>query len=135
MRRFAVTVAMMATIPFALGACASGKDTGLPVAPTTPAGGAATGVKIVDSAFTPQTFTVKAGTSVEWKETGVAPHSVTADDGAFDSSPGCKNDTTKCLAQGATFEHTFAKAGRYQYYCVIHGAKGGVGMSGVIVVT
>jgi plastocyanin len=46
-----------------------------------------------------------------------------------------KDPATSCLGSGAEFKFTFAKAGSYPYYCVIHGAKGGVNMSGVITVT
>ena len=36
---------------------------------------------------------------------------------------------------GASFSHTFTKAGSFPYYCRYHGGAGGVGMSGVITVT
>jgi plastocyanin len=133
MRRIALALALVATLALALGACASGKATGLPAGPTT-GGPAANGVEIVDSLFKPATLTVPAGTTVDWSQTGSAPHSVTADDGSFDSSPGCRNDTTKCLQSGGDYSHAFTKPGRYAYYCVIHGGKGGVGMAGTIVV-
>ena len=45
-------------------------------------------------------------------------HTVTADDGSFDS---------KSLASNATFSQTFAKAGTFAYHCAIHpGMKGTV---------
>jgi plastocyanin len=133
MRRVAFALALISILALALGACASGKATGLPAGPTT-GGPAANAVEVIDSAFNPVSLTVKVGTTVDWSQTGSAPHSVTADDGSFDSSPGCKNDTTKCLQAGSDYSRAFPKAGRYQYYCVIHGAKGGVGMAGTVVV-
>ena len=39
------------------------------------------------------------------------------------------------LAAGATFSHVFMTAKSVPYHCKIHGAAGGVGMSGTITVT
>jgi plastocyanin len=39
------------------------------------------------------------------------------------------------LAAGPkTYTYTFNAAGTYRYYCVAHGSRGGVGMSGTVVV-
>ncbi len=46
-----------------------------------------------------------------WTNSGVAPHTATAEDGSFDSGT---------LASGATFEHTFSDPGTYAYLCQIH---------------
>jgi plastocyanin len=51
---------------------------------------------------------------------------VTADSGAFDSG---------VLRGPQSFEHTFADAGEFAYYCDIHGGPGGAGMSGTVIVT
>ena len=97
-----------------------------------PAPAAATaGVTIGDNFFQAKTTTVAAGTTVTWDDTGANPHTVTADDGSFDSSPG----GTPTLANGQSFSTTFSTPGSYPYHCRIHGAAGGVGMSGTIVVT
>jgi plastocyanin len=85
--------------------------------------------------FSPASVTITAGEQVVWTQNDDFPHSVTADDGSFDSSPGCLGDQAKCMKSGSTFEHTFATAGTFKYYCVIHGGKGGAGMSGTITVT
>jgi plastocyanin len=82
-------------------------------------------VTIADSRFQPREITISTGTTVEWTQTGSLPHTVTADDGAFDSGT---------LQRGDTFQHTFDELGRYPYHCEIHGAAGGIGMAGVIVV-
>jgi plastocyanin len=82
-------------------------------------------VTIVDSSFQQREITINTGTTVEWTQTGSLPHSVTADDGAFDSGT---------LQNGDTFQHTFDEPGRYPYHCEFHGAEGGTGMAGVIVV-
>jgi LPXTG-motif cell wall-anchored protein len=94
----------------------------------------AASVSIVDDAFAPKTITVHAGDTVTWSDNGHDPHTVTADSGAFDSSPSCPSDVSTCLHFGATYSHTFSTAGTFAYHCKIHGAAGGVGMSGVILV-
>ena len=68
-------------------------------------------VEIVDFAFQPATLTVPAGTTVTWTNAGSAPHTVTADDGSFDSGQ---------LDSGATFQQTFDTAGTFSYFCAIH---------------
>ena len=42
-------------------------------------------VKVVDFAFDPAALTVPAGATVTWTNAGNRPHTVTADDGSFDS--------------------------------------------------
>jgi plastocyanin len=80
---------------------------------------------ITDSAFQPGDLTIPAGATVVWQHTGNFPHTVTADDGTFNSGT---------LQNGDTFRRTFGEPGRYPYYCEIHGGPGGSGMAGVIVV-
>jgi len=72
---------------------------------------------IMDNSFPDGTFTVKVGTKVTWTDKGSNPHSVTANDGSFDSSPNCP---PLCLLNGQTFTATFDKAGTVQYHCKIH---------------
>jgi len=68
-------------------------------------------VSIVDFAFQPNSSMVVAGGTVTWTNTGQAPHTVTADDGSFDSGT---------LSPGATFSQTFPTAGTFTYHCNIH---------------
>jgi predicted lipoprotein with Yx(FWY)xxD motif/plastocyanin len=82
-------------------------------------------VDLKNFAFTPKTLTVAPGTTVVWMNSDSAAHTVTADDGSFDSGN---------LNQGATFKFTFSKAGTFAFYCMYHGGKGGVGMAGQIIV-
>lgn len=91
-------------------------------------------VDVVDSDFVPGDVTIDAGGTVTWTQSGSLPHTVTADDGSFDSHPDCSGGTD-CMSTGDTFAHTFDEPGEYAYYCRIHGGPGGVGMSGVVVVT
>jgi plastocyanin len=76
--------------------------------------------------FDPSTVNIKAGDTVKWVWTGSIGHSTTADDDSWDS--GVHNGPY-------TFNQTFPTAGTYPYYCSVHGAPGGVGMSGTVVVS
>jgi plastocyanin len=93
-----------------------------------------TEVDIQDSTFATADVTIEVGDTVTWTQTGSLPHSVTADDGTFDSSPDCAGGS-ECLGEGGVFSHTFDEPGEYAYYCRVHGAPGGVGMAGVVTVT
>ncbi len=88
-------------------------------APQAPADG--NQVNIDGFAFVPLTLTVKAGTTVTWTNRDEEPHTVAANDGSF-HSPG--------MGTGATFSHTFASAGTFDYVCSIHPM-----MHGTVVVT
>lgn len=91
-------------------------------------------VEVVDSSFQPAEVSVEAGGTVTWTQSGSLPHSVTADDGSFDSHPQC-GAGGDCMGTGDTFAQTFTAPGEHPYYCRLHGAPGGVGMAGVVVVT
>jgi plastocyanin len=78
-----------------------------------------------DDFFQPEIRRVAIGTTVEWKNVGRNVHTVTADDGSFDSG---------LLQPGQEYEHTYDKPGVYQFLCTLHGTKGGGGMAGTIVV-
>ena len=60
--------------------------------------------------FKPATLTVKQGDVVVWRNADPVPHTVTAP-GAFDSGS---------LAAGASWRHTAAKKGRFDYVCTLH---------------
>ncbi len=68
-------------------------------------------VDIVDFAFEAADVVVGAGGTVVWRNSGVAPHTATADDGSWDSG---------MLATGDTFGQTFETPGRFAYLCAIH---------------
>jgi plastocyanin len=71
-------------------------------------------------------LTVSPGTTVQWVNDDKMAHTVTADDGTFDSGS---------LAPGATFTTTFNMAGDYAYYCRFHGGPGGQGMASKVTVS
>jgi plastocyanin len=132
LRRFAI--AWIA--PLVLVACAGAVSTPAPVPARTDPPAAATAspaastvvlpasavgaATIKDTAFHPATLDVAAGTTVTWTNLDGFGHSVTADDGSFDSGT---------VSGGATFNHVFDTPGTYAYHCTIHS-----GMHGIITV-
>jgi plastocyanin len=84
------------------------------------AGGAGAQVELSNFTFSPSSSTVKVGDKVTWTNKDSTTHTVTADDGSFDSGD---------LAPSATFSYTFSKAGSVPYHCKIHSS-----MKGTIVV-
>ena len=134
MRRFAYALSFIAILALALGACASGKDTGLPTAPTTAAQGkdCSSGIDMIDALkFVPEECTVKVNTEVTWTNAGTVPHTVTAEDlKTFDSG-----EASKAIAGGGTFKFKFTKAGTYPYFCRLHASRGSrTGMIGTVIV-
>lgn len=61
--------------------------------------------------YVPADLTVVAGSTVTFKNSDATAHTITADDGSFDS---------KNMAEGASWSHVFEKAGTYTYYCAYH---------------
>jgi plastocyanin len=100
----------------ALAVAASGAHAALADASSAPP---ATIVKIAidDYASKPATVHVSPGASIIWTNDDDDPHTVTADDGSFDS---------KGLGQGDTYARTFAKPGTYAYHCAVHPFMKGV---------
>lgn len=103
------TAAVVTAMSLLLAACGSSS------------GGAGGGEKMSGIAFSPASMTIKAGTALTWTNADNVTHTVTADDGSFDSGN---------VASGATFSHTFATAGTFAYHCNIHSS-----MHGTITVT
>jgi plastocyanin len=83
------------------------------------------GVSVLDNDFSPKELHIKAGQTVTWVNNGQTVHTVTADDNSFDSGD---------FGPGKRFAHTFTRPGRYPYFCQLHGAAGGLGMAGVVIV-
>jgi plastocyanin len=106
----------------ALAACGGSSTAGGGGTSCNPTGGTiggsgATVVKVVSDPntvgkFDPTPVSVTAGQSVEWDfSDSSAPHTVTADDGSFDS---CSQNS------GTKFVVTFSKAGDVKYHCTLH---------------
>lgn len=68
-------------------------------------------VDIAGFAFDPSSLTIEAGSTVTWTNSDAATHTVTSDDGTFDSGD---------LANGESFSFTFDEPGTYTYHCEIH---------------
>jgi plastocyanin len=84
-----------------------------------------TTVHMVDFQFQPKTLTVKKGTTVVFVNLDTAKHTVTEDDGKFNS---------KDVLPGESFSFTFNETGTFPYHCEFHGDRGGVDMAGTVVV-
>jgi len=94
--------------------------------PTIAAAQAPSTIAVQDDLFNPAQVQTSSGTTLTWSNGGAEQHTITADDGSFDSG------TTN---PGDTFSFTFPAPGTYPYYCQIHGGPGGQGMAGTIVVS
>lgn len=82
-------------------------------------------IELRDFEFTPSNITVLVGDTVRWSAVQ-GHHNVRADDNSFTSGPPA---TAPWI-----FNHVFVVAGNNPYYCEPHGAPGGLGMSGVVIV-
>jgi plastocyanin len=91
-----------------LAALAAG---GLALTGPAPAAAANQTIQITDSAFGTAVLTVQVGDTVTWTNADDRPHTVTSQDGAFDSGN---------LDEGGTFSYTFTAAGTYAYLCEYH---------------
>ncbi|MGZ4211071.1 MAG: cupredoxin domain-containing protein, partial [Actinomycetota bacterium] len=94
-------------------------------APLAGARAAETAVHAGDDYFDPGVVRVQVGATITWDNAGRSAHTVTADDGAFDSGN---------LDPKAKYTQTFSTPGVIRFFCRYHGARGGIGMSGVILV-
>jgi plastocyanin len=74
-------------------------------------GGAEIPASIGFDAVAPQHLDVLAGDTVTWTNHSVRTHTVTADDGSFDSGR---------LVPDATYTRTFATPGDTPYHCILH---------------
>lgn len=81
-------------------------------------------ITISNFAFDPKDLQIEAGATVVWKNT-VGRHTVTADDGSFESP---------VMAPGEEFKRTLDHPGALKYFCNLHGAAGGQKMAGTVTV-
>ena len=61
--------------------------------------------------FAPVEVNIKKGETVVWTNEDAATHTVETSDGTLKSGE---------LVTGAAFQHTFTKAGKYEYVCGLH---------------
>ena len=106
-----------------MGVEGSGNSVQQPTA--TPIPSNSTVVKIVANAgsnsFSPNPVEVNVGDTVTWVNDDSARHTVTSEDGTFDSG---------MMGKGQSFSYTFDRAGQYPYFCEPH-----PNMVGTVVVT
>jgi plastocyanin len=88
--------------------------------------------------FSPAAVTIRAGDSVEWRNTSIIPHTVT-DDAALAGRAG--NATLPAgaaafhsgrIPPGEIYVHAFTVPGTYRYFCKYHEDHG---MVGTVIVT
>ena len=111
---------------------------GVTIVLAVPGSGAPEGhdVEIEAGQFVPRDLTVEVGDEVTWtnKHDGHV-HSVTADDGSFDSNPQCSaGNPGACMDNRDQFTHVFTAQGTFPYYSRTSGGPGGQGVSGTVVV-
>src|SRR5215212_2402136 len=68
-------------------------------------------VNIGDNFFDPPDVAVEPGSTITWTNNGAVPHTVTADDGSFDSER---------LNPGDSYTVAFGGQGTVTYHCEIH---------------
>lgn len=68
-------------------------------------------VTIQSFTFSPDSLLISPGTTVRWTNLDGVPHTVTSDDGVWDSGN---------LSNGAQFLYTFNSPAVYPYHCNIH---------------
>lgn len=68
-------------------------------------------VEIKNVNFNPTTVNLLKGSTLVWTNDDAFAHTVTANDGSFDSG---------AIASGKTFSHRFDASGTFAYKCTIH---------------
>jgi plastocyanin len=90
---------------------------GAPLVPADRRTGVPDGVQISDFAFSPPRIEIETGAEVSWQNLDPTAHTVTADDGSFDSGT---------LDPRSAFSATFPEPGTFGYVCRIHPSMRGV---------
>lgn len=109
MKRLGMTICIIISVMLlftVFGATAGGEDAG--VTPVI--------IFIEGSAFSPEVATIRVGSEVVWRNKDASPHTITADDGSFDSG---------ALNQGEEFSRKFTSPGTIKYSCDIHAYMSG----------
>lgn len=122
----------LAATALALGGCGL---TGPAHGPPSPQ--AASAVAMGFASFEPATVTIRAGETVEWRNTSLIAHTVTDDPArAEDASdarlpPGAAPFDSARVPAGEVFLRRFDQPGTYRYFCRYHEMDG---MTGTVVV-
>ena len=86
-------------------------------------------VNVQDFQFNPSVVNMTVGDIVRWHWTGAIAHTSTSD-----AASGANSWNSGLLNNGAIYNSPVLAQGTHPYYCIPHGAAGGVGMSGTIFV-
>ena len=121
MKRALLALLLVITIAGITVSCATSSATtpaATGTAQTSPPPGGTTGpdykpavVTIENFKYVSDTITVAVGTTVTWTNKDSVRHTVTDDNGSFDSG---------LFGQGETFSYTFNRPGEYDYHCIPH---------------
>jgi plastocyanin len=71
----------------------------------------AASVSIKNMEFSPGSVSVTTGATITWMNSDTTIHTVTADDGSFNSGN---------ISVGATYTRVFSTAGTFAYHCTLH---------------
>ena len=77
-------------------------------------------IDIQNMAYSPASITINVGDTIVWENKDSGAHTVTANDGSFDSG---------YMGSGATFSFTFTSPGTFDYDCAYHSS-----MTGTVIV-
>ncbi len=131
--RTSIVTAAVAAASISIAGCGSGGGYSSGMNQSTGGGGAANVVSIVDYAFSPQSLSVKVGTTVTWTNTGSVAHTSTSDTGMWNSGQlagATAGGPYGGGSAGASYSFAFQTAGTYTYHCANH-----TNMTGTITVT
>lgn len=81
------------------------------------------GISVSSSGFVGRVIDINPGDTVTWTNTGTGSHTVTADNGSFDSGT---------ISPGSRFSQIFSQPGNYPYYSRFGGGPNGQGIAGII---
>jgi plastocyanin len=82
-----------------------------------PTGTSVPGCEETNKCFIPASVSIKVGDTVVWSNDDSAAHTVTS--GSPTNGPSGVFDSSLLIA-GGTYEHTFASAGKVDYFCMVH---------------
>src|SRR5215208_7336588 len=107
MKRLLLLVVLLMIALLVFVSAAGAQDSGVEAVPVQDA----RSVDIGDNFFDPPDATVEPGSTITWTNNGDEPHTVTADDGSFDSGR---------LNPGDSYTVAFGGQGTVTYHCEIH---------------
>ena len=107
MKRLLLLVALLVLALVVFLPAALAQDGGVQAVPVQDA----RSVEIGDNFFDPPNAAVEPGSTITWTNRGAVPHTVTADDGSFDSG---------VLNPGDSYTVAFGGQGTVTYHCEIH---------------